>query len=323
MQRGEGLRITRVHDGGGRLSPEILTNLNRGVRAYQENSVGRRGAAMINMATALLFILAIGLYAVSLSAQFRYVMAVKHDDPVSWIEAVALDAGMAIFSLLALGLARAGQAARAERLLIIACAVGSAVMNLAAADSRSLRSVLAFVMPPLFLAVVADRVVAVVRRHYLGDDGASAWAQLGRACLYGLRFVLAPPSTARGIRASILRSAPVPELARTAVPAHPPGTAAAAASPDARPRAITARPAGGRGPAAAVTAAPRIRPKTDELIRLVVERHGPLEKLPIEQTSRIATAISKEIGMHQGSARTALRKRVLASQNGRDEGVSA
>jgi hypothetical protein len=67
--------------------------------------------------------------------------------------------------------------------------------------------------------------------------------------------------------------------------------------------------------------APRSRTKTAELIRLTVERHGPLEALPLDQTSRIATAIGNEIGLHPGSARTALRKRVLASQNGHDAEV--
>ena len=79
------------------------------------------------------------------------------------IEAVGLDVGMAIFSLLALGLAMAGQSARVERALIVACAAGSAPMNYAAANGGSPRSVAAYVVPPVFLAIVVDRVVAVVR----------------------------------------------------------------------------------------------------------------------------------------------------------------
>jgi len=77
-------------------------------------------------------------------------------------------------------------------------------MNYAAAAVTSPRSVVAFVMPPLFLALAVDRVVAVVRRHVLGDAERSAWAALdargadGVAVLYALRFVLAPPSTAKG-----------------------------------------------------------------------------------------------------------------------------
>ena len=116
---------------------------------------------------------------------------------------------MVVFSLLALGLAMAGQSARIERALIVVCAVASAGQNYAAADVTSPRSVAAYVVPPLFLAVVVDRVVAVVRRHVLGDAERSVWAAVGRGLgaaakglglvlLYLLRFVLAPPSTWRG-----------------------------------------------------------------------------------------------------------------------------
>src|SRR5262245_26752778 len=84
----------------------------------------KRGAVLINAATVLLLALAIGLFLVSIAAQFQYVLAEKHSDFVSWIEAVSLDGGMAVASLLALGLSRAGMSARVERLFIVGCAVG-------------------------------------------------------------------------------------------------------------------------------------------------------------------------------------------------------
>jgi hypothetical protein len=94
-------------------------------------------------------------------------------------------------------------------------------MNYGAADTASPRSVAAYVAAPVFLAVVVDRVVAVIRRHVLGDDEASAWTVLGRATLaaarlaglillYLLRFALAAPSTARGLRRIVLDAAPLP-----------------------------------------------------------------------------------------------------------------
>ena len=43
------------------------------------------------------------------------------------IEALLLDLLMIVFTLLALGLSRAGKSARAERALILACAAASAV----------------------------------------------------------------------------------------------------------------------------------------------------------------------------------------------------
>ena len=157
----------------------------------------------------------------SLAAQYRYVLAVKHQSVPSAIEAIGLDAGMTVFSLLALGLAMAGQPARIERALIVVCAVASAGQNYAAADVTSPRSVAAYVMPPLFLALVVDRVVAVVRRHVLGDADRSVWAAVGQGLaatakglglvlLYLLRLVLALPSTSAGLRRLVLIATPLP-----------------------------------------------------------------------------------------------------------------
>jgi|tagenome__1003787_1003787.scaffolds.fasta_scaffold20986276_7 hypothetical protein len=192
------------------------------------------GSGLVLAAAVLLAILAAGLFVVSLAAQYRYVFAVKHQPLPSAIEAVGLDAGMAVFSLLALGLAMAGQSARIERALIVVCAVASAGQNYAAADVSSPRSVAAYVMPPLFLALVVDRVVAVVRRHVLGAEERSVWATIGRTVafaarglglvlLYVLRFVLAPPSTGAGLRRVVLHAAPLPEPPmRLVVPAAEP-----------------------------------------------------------------------------------------------------
>jgi hypothetical protein len=189
------------------------------------------GSALVLAAAILLGLLAAGLFVVSLAAQYRYVWAVKHQPMPSAIEAVGLDAGMTIFSLLALGLAMAGQSARIERALIVVCAVASAGQNYAASDVSSPRSVAAYVMPPLFLALVVDRVVAVVRRHMLGGAERSVWATTGRgaaavakafglALLYLLRFFLAPPSTGAGLRRVVLNAAPLPAAPeRPAIPA--------------------------------------------------------------------------------------------------------
>ncbi len=194
----------------------VITNVRR--LAGSERTPGSR---LILAATVLLGLLAAGLFVVSLAAQYRYVFAVKHQSVPAAIEAVGLDVGMAVFSLLALGLARAGQSARIERALIVVCAVASAAQNYAAADVTSPRSVAAYVMPPLFLALVVDRVVAVVRRHVLGDAERSVWASFGRGLaaavkglglvlLYLLRLVLAPPSTSAGLRRMVLIATPLP-----------------------------------------------------------------------------------------------------------------
>ena len=77
-------------------------------------------------------------------------------------------------------------------------------------------------MPPAVFAVCTDQTVAVIRRHGLGIAEDSAWSVLGRvvlavarlagvAVLYGLRFILAPAETARGLRRMVLAAAPLPE----------------------------------------------------------------------------------------------------------------
>jgi hypothetical protein len=200
--------------------PPLITNTVRRL-AGRETAPGER---LIAAATILLGLLGIGFLYVSLNAQYRYIFAVKHASAPAMIEAAGLDAGMVIFSLLALGLARAGQPARTERALILACALASAGMNYEAANVASLRSIAAYVMPPVFLAVVVDRVIAVVRRWVVGDAERSAWAVLGRvllsagrlagmALLYVLRLVLDPAATAKGIRRAVLQAAPLPGVA--------------------------------------------------------------------------------------------------------------
>lgn len=271
--RGRGLFAVARENG-----ETAITNIRR--LAGQERTPG---SGLVLAAAVLLAVLAAGLFLVSLAAQYRYVFGVKHQSLPSGIEAVGLDAGMAVFSLLALGLAMAGQSARIERALIVVCAVASAGQNYAAADVSSPRSVAAYVMPPLFLALVVDRVVAVVRRHVLGDAGRSVWATLGRAVtlagkalglvlLYGLRFVLAPPSTGAGLRRVVLNAAPVPAAPVKVIsltelpPIDPPVTEPAelaGASKKARLAWWYERDADHGNRAAVAAAARRLAPKVD------------------------------------------------------------
>ena len=179
------------------------------------------GSVLIGAGGWLLAVLGGGLLFVSFAGQFAYLLAARHQVAPSMVAALMFDAGMIIFSLLALGLARAGKPARTQRALILACAFGSAAMNYAAADVASPRSVVAYVAPPLFLAVVVDQVIAVIRRHVLGDDETSPWAPLGRfllslvrliglVVLYSLRLLLDPKGTIPGLRRMVLNAAPLP-----------------------------------------------------------------------------------------------------------------
>jgi Protein of unknown function (DUF2637) len=199
------------------------------------------GSALITAAAWLLALIGAGALYVSYSAQYAYIFAARRQDAASIVEALLLDLLMIVFTLLALGLSRAGKSSRTERALILACAVASAYMNASAADTASPRSVVAYTVAPVALAVVVDRVVAVIRRHVLGDDEASAWTALGRAViaavrlaglvlLYSLRFALAAPETAKGLRRMVLDAAPLPGLLALEEPQaiNPPPTKKAA-----------------------------------------------------------------------------------------------
>jgi hypothetical protein len=280
--------VLRLAHGGDR-QPDAA-----GLRGSNQ-SKRRPGSVLVAMATGMLFVLGVGLFSVSLDAQYRYVFHAKHQSAASWIEALALDVGMAIFSLLALGLARAGKPARVERVLITVCAGASGVMNFAAANDASPKSVLAYVMPPVFLAVVADRVVSVVRRHVLGEQEQSPWHGAIPIVMYLLRLLLAPPSTAAGLRRWLLIRTPLPASAAPAVEVVPPKSIA---SPDRRARQ-------------------RAESKTARFLALVAERYGPLTHVPLERVSRTCAELAPQVGLDAGAARTALRRAVLAARDGR------
>jgi hypothetical protein len=254
--------------------------LSRGRRAAADRPPG---SALIGAAGSLLLVLGLGLLVVSLAAQYRYVLAERHQTAASMIEAAALDVGLVIFSLLALGLARAGQSAKVERALIVACAAGSALMNYAAADVSSPRSVLAFCMPPVFLAVVVDRVVVTIRRHVLGmREGRSPWAASGKVALYTARLVIAPKSTLGGGRRALLAAAPLP-----AAPTAPVETSTPKPRP-ARPRTTPGRD----GPS-----------KKAVLLDLYRQHEGYGDRARI---SRIATELAPQARLQAGTARTYL-----------------
>ena len=191
------------------------------VRPWLAEAVRRPGARLIWASTAGLAVLALATFYVSFRAQFTFMYAVKHQDLPALIEALIADVAMVTCSLLALGMACAGQSAKVARLLVVVFAGLSAGMNYLAADVTSFRSVAVYVMPPVVFAVCTDQTVAVIRRHGLGIAEDSAWTVLGRLVLaaarlagiillYSLRFILAPAETATGLRRMVLDAAPLP-----------------------------------------------------------------------------------------------------------------
>jgi hypothetical protein len=199
----------------------LLTNLSR----RERRALGHPGApararepgrGLVNAGMGLLGLLDAGLLYVVYAAQYAFIFSQKHEHLAAQVQALALDAAMIIFSVLALGLARKGLGAPAERAAIVVCAAASAFMNWTAADQASLRSVAVYVAAPILLALTTDRTISVVRRHVLGmRDDASPWAKLGRAlarlALYLLRAVVDFKGTRRGVKAAILAAAPLPE----------------------------------------------------------------------------------------------------------------
>jgi hypothetical protein len=223
------------------------------VKPWLAETARRPGARLIWASTLGLAVLALATFYVSFRAQFTFMYAVKHQDLPALIEALIADVAMVVCSLLALGMACAGQPAKAARLLVVLFAGLSAGMNYLAADVSSFRSVAVYVMPPVVFAVCTDQTVAVIRRHGLGITEDSAWTVLGRLVssaarlagiilLYGLRFVLAPAETAKGLRRVVLNAAPLPEAGQ----GHP--------GPDVTPEAA---PVPGGAPGIVPEATPR------------------------------------------------------------------
>ena len=191
------------------------------VKPWLGEAARRPGARLIWASTLGLAVLALATFYVSFRAQFTFMYAVKHQDLPALIEALIADVAMVVCSLLALGMACAGQPAKAARLLVVIFAGLSAGMNYLAADVSSIRSVAVYVMPPVVFAVCTDQTVAVIRRHGLGIAEESAWTTLGRLVLaavrlagiillYGLRLILDPAETAKGLRRMVLNAAPLP-----------------------------------------------------------------------------------------------------------------
>jgi hypothetical protein len=148
------------------------------------------------------------------------------------------------------------------------------------ADVASPRSVTAYAVAPVALAVVVDRVVAVIRRHVLADREPSAWMTLGRASatavriaglvlLYCLRFAVAAPQTARGLRQMVLDAAPLPAL--------PEPPAAEAIGP----------------------------PRTKKAVLLALYRAHP-DYGDRSRASRVAAELATQAGLQAGTARSYL-----------------
>jgi hypothetical protein len=268
-------------------------------------------------AAAGLCVLAGSAAAVSFSAQYRLVYAARHLAVVAGLEAAIPDAAALVFACLGVALALHGRRAVRARALNAVSAGASVFMNLIAA-APGWRDLAVWVMPPAAYALASDTLIGVVRtwviaRHQDAADLAgevTLLAVAGGVLLWLLRLSLAPASTLAGFRAWVVEECPVA-----------PGRRAASTSFQAGGPAVPPAIPSSRVESRAVTAPSRRRTsrgatKTSRFLALAVDQNGPLTAIPLASVGRISARVAPQVDLNTGSARTALRRAVLAAQNG-------
>ena len=252
-----------------------------------------RSGLWLRHAAAGLGVLAAAAAAVSFTAQYRMVDAVRRLPVVASLEAAIPDAAALVFACLGIALALHGRRALRARALNLASVAASVFMN-AIAAAPGWRNLAIWAMPPVAYALASDTLIAVVRtRHqHLAAAGAAEAATplaiLGGLILWLLRLALAPASTLAGFRAWVLAECPVA-----------PG-----------------RRALGPGPGQGEGTVPRKATKTARFLCLVTERHGPLAAIPLDRVAGISAVLAPAAALNPGAARAALRKAVLSARNG-------
>jgi hypothetical protein len=82
------------------------------------------------------------------------------------------------------------------------------------------------------------------------------------------------------------------------------------------PPAIPASRAVSRAAAPSRRRSRRGETKTSRFLALAVDQHGPLAGIPLGSVGRISAQVAPQAGLNTGSARAALRRAVLAAQDG-------
>jgi len=281
----------------------------RPARRQREPGERRPGSRLIAVAAWLLVLAMAAILFVTYAAQYVYVDDARHQHLAARIEAGIPDVLLVIFSLLAIGLGRGGLSSAVERGAVLAWGGVSAVMNYAAADVTSPRSVLAYVMPSIAFAFTVDRVASVYRRHYLGEkDGRSPWVIAGRAIakvtrgaamavLYVLRFFIDRRGTWAGVRQAIINATPLPAPAPAASQNAPRG------GRPSRPTLPAPLPELTPAAKAALAAGERAGSKKAALLGLYRQHEGYGDR---SRVSPIAAELGPQAGLQAGTARTYL-----------------
>jgi hypothetical protein len=284
----------------------------------------RRGA-WLQCAAGGLCVLAAAAAAVSFTAQYRLVYSARRLALIAGLEAAIPDAAALVFACLGVALALYGRRALRARVLNVASAGASVFMNVIAA-APGWRDLAVWVMPPTAYALASDTLIGVVRawviaRHQaldtgLAADDATLLAVAGGLVLWLLRLSMAPASTLSGFRTWVLEECPVApgRKASRHTPTVASGAAAQAVAPAASSWPGTAPPRSAAVPPRGRS--PRKGTKTARFLALVTERHGPLAVVPLESVAKISAAVAPQVSLNTGSARAALRRAVLAAQDG-------
>ena len=257
-----------------------------------------RSGLWLRNAAAGLGVLAAAAATVSFTAQYRMAETARDLPTIAALEAAIPDAAALVFACLGIALALHGRRALRARALNLA-AVGTSVFMNAIAATPGWRNLAIWALPPIAYALASDTLIGVVRawaiaRHRqlataLAADTATPLAILGGLALWLLRLTLAPASTLAGFRAWVLEECPVAPGRRAPRPAPP-----------------------GRGGGTV----PRKATKTASFLDLAAERHGPLASIPLSRVAAISAALAPQVALNPGAARAALRKAILAAQNG-------
>jgi hypothetical protein len=314
QQPGSGSRTTPVRADDDqaplRLAPELpaeMTADRAGARVIHPGTHLDRSRGWLRNASAGLGVLAAAAAVVSFTAQYRMIFAARRLVLVAGLEAAIPDASALVFASLGIALALHGRRAIRARVLNVASVAVSVFMNTIAA-ALGWKSLAIWAMPPVAYALASDTLIGVIRaraiaRHKalttrLAEDEVTPLAVLGGLLLWLLRLALAPGSTLAGFRRWVIEECPVaPD--RRAVATRP----VPAISPQGHARQRARR-------------SPRDGTKTARFLALAAERHGPLATVPVSEVARICAALAPEADLNTGAARTALRRAVLAAQNG-------
>jgi hypothetical protein len=315
------------------------------------------GQVWLPVAAIGLFVLSAAAATVSYGAQYRLVDAARHLGLAAAMEAAIPDAAALVFACLGVALAVHGRRAIRARLLNLASAGASVFMNVIAA-APGWRNLAVWAMPPAAYALASDTLIAVVRTGAVarlqdeqvldaGPSEASLQTALTGVALWLLRLSLAPRSTMAGFRNWVIEECPVAPGRRAAIPLPVPallpfGTARPAGSGrlgiglpadetgsgDCGPDTYTVRAAAARPPAGTGSTSRSRRTiasvrdggtKTARFLALVAAEHGPLADIPLGSVARICAVAAPRADLNTGSARTALRRAVLAANSTQTE----